>query len=320
MSIVITGASGFVGINLINRLSEKGYDIVALDIDVNNKKIGNVQWAYCDVTNKDNIEKFLNKDVEIVYHFAGVVGVKNYLKNPLDVINVNFESTRHIADLARKYDYGIVFASTSEIYGKNSKIPWSEDDDRVLGSTKKERWIYSSAKALSEHLLFSESDIYGFRNIIVRFFNLYGEYQKPINVVPRMITSLILNKKITIYDNGLQTRCFTYVGDAINAILKLVNSPNIKNDVFNIGSNEETSIKKLAEIIVKILNKSDTDIEYINTSNYLGEGYEDIPRRVPDVSKIYNAIGWKAETKLEDGLNKTIDWYKKNKNWFEKYY
>lgn len=320
MTVVVTGASGFVGINLINNLSNDGYEVKALDnIPIYNEK-GKVKWSKCDVTKKEEILSFLDKDVETVYHLAGIVGVKNYLSNPLSVIDVNFESTRYIVESAIKFGFTTVFASTSEIYGKNPSVPWSEDDDRVLGSTNKSRWIYSTSKALSEHLLFAEAETHGIRNIIVRFFNLYGRYQKPINVIPKMITSLILNKKLTVYDFGSQTRCFTYIDDAIDAILKLVKANYITNDSFNIGSNVETNINELANDIIDLFNDKTLEIEHIDTSKTLGENYEDIGRRVPDVSKIYEKVRWKSTTELTSGLRNTIQWYKSNIEWWKPYH
>ena len=320
MTVLVTGATGFVGINLINKLSEDGYDVIALDLSAKNEKINNVQWNHCDVTNEKELVSFLNQDIEMVYHLAGVVGVKKYLENPLGVIDVNFESTRYIAENAKKFDYGILYASTSEIYGKNPLIPWSEDDDRVLGSTRKDRWVYSTSKALSEHLLFAESEIYGIRNINVRYFNLYGAYQKPVNVIPNMITSLIMNKTLIIYDQGTQTRCFTYIDDAIEATQKLVNTPSIKSDAFNIGSDRETNISDLAQLIVDMFPDKDLVVEHLDTSKSMGEAYEDIPRRVPNVSKIMKAVNWKAYTKLEPGLDKTIKWYFDNEDWWKPMY
>ena len=321
MTVVVTGAAGFVGLNLIKSLTDEGNEVTALDFaPYNELKLPGVVWKRCDVTDREDIQQNLNKDVDTVYHLAGVVGVKNYLKNPMSVINVNFESTRYIVEAAKKYNYTTLFASTSEIFGKNPSIPWKEDDDRVLGSTRRARWVYSTSKALSEHLLFAESQNYGIRNIIVRFFNLYGAFQKPVNVVPRMIPSLILGKKLTIYDNGLQTRCFTYIDDAVQALLGLVSKPSIRNDVFNIGSGVETSINELAGEILEIMGKGHSNLEHLDTMSNMGENYEDIDRRVPDVSKIYETIGWKITTPLKEGLEKTIEWYNKNNPWWKPYF
>ncbi len=321
MTVIITGAAGFVGLNLIKKISQEGQEVTALDFaPANDFEAPGLKWERCDVTNREELLKHINKDVDTVYHLAGVVGVKNYLKNPMSVINVNFESTRYIVEAAKKYNFTTLFASTSEIFGKNPLIPWKEDDDRVLGTTKKARWVYSTSKALSEHLLFAEAENYGIRNIIVRFFNLYGPYQKPINVVPKMITSLIMGKKLPVYDNGLQTRCFTYIDDAIKAVVNLIKDKNIQNDAFNIGSNVETKIIELAGLILNEMGRSNEQIDFLETFSTIGQNYEDIGRRVPDVTKIHSSIGWKISTELIEGLKKTIEWYVENKSWWQPYF
>lgn len=319
MSVVVTGAAGFVGLNLCRKLVDQGYDVKALDFAPDHTfKLNHMEWKKCDVTNREDIMQYLDKDVDTVYHLAGVVGVKNYLANPMGVINVNFESTRYIVEAAKKHNFTVVFASTSEIFGKNPKIPWKEEDDRVLGSTKRIRWVYSTSKALSEHLLYAEAQNYGIRNIIVRFFNLYGAYQKPVNVVPNMITSLIRGNKLSIYDGGTQTRCFTYIDDAIDAATQLVGDSSIRNDAFNIGSDVETNIEDLAGQILSLMGKGKESVDNVDTAKSMGNNYEDIGRRVPDVSKIYDTIGWKITTPLSEGLKKTVDWYKSNKTWWNR--
>lgn len=319
MSVVVTGAAGFVGLNLCKQLVEQGHDVKALDFAPDRTfELKHMDWKKCDVTNREDILQYLDKDVDVVYHLAGVVGVKNYLSNPMGVINVNFESTRYIVEAAIKHNFTTLFASTSEIFGKNPKLPWKEDDDRVLGSTKRIRWVYSTSKALSEHLLFAEAQNYGIRNIIVRFFNLYGPLQKPVNVVPNMITSLIRGDPLSIYDGGKQTRCFTYIDDAIDAVTQLVKNSSIRNDAFNIGSDVETHIEDLANGILSMMGKGKEFINIVETSKSMGNNYEDIGRRVPDVSKIYDVIGWKTTTPLSDGLKKTVEWYKNNRTWWDR--
>ena len=319
MTVVVTGAAGFIGRNLVSKLSKEGYEVIAIDKELIEDKTKSVVWHRCDVTKPGKLSKFFDTNVETVYHLAGVVGVRNYLISPRDVINVNFESTKYIVEFAKKFDFKILFTSTSEVYGKNSKIPWSEESDRVLGSTRKMRWIYSTAKSLSEHLIFAESENSGIKSVLVRLFNVYGRYQLPVNVVPRMIASLILTNKLTIYDKGLQTRCFTYVDDAIDAMLELTKR-NINNDVFNIGSDRETSVKELAQIIVDKYGKKNVIIDHVDSAKFLGESFEDIERRVPDVSKIRQKIGWKSTTSLEDGIKETVKWYLENENWWKPRY
>lgn len=316
MTILITGGCGFIGTNLTEHLLREGYDLRVTDFNLRDRMEGNVQYIRGDITDRDFVSSLFTEDTDTVIHLAGIVGVKNYLRNPSAVIDVNFESTRYIVDNARSVDADVVFSSTSEIYGKNPDPPWKEDYDRVLGSTSRSRWVYSSSKALSEHLLLAASETYGMRTVIFRLFNIYGRYQAPVNVVPRMITTLLKGERAQLYDGGSQTRCFTYIDDAVDAIHRLMAEKSIKRDYFNIGSSVEVTIKQLGDEILAEMGLNSDMIQEFDTKSNLGEQYEDIGRRVPDVGKIQEKIGWKAETDRRKGLHKTIEWYRENRGWW----
>lgn len=316
MTVLVTGGSGFIGRNLVELLTADGYDVKVIDNVISDRLDHGVSYVAGDVTDRNFVLSQFSRDVDTVIHLAGIVGVKNYLRNPSLVIDVNFESTRHIIEGARKHDADVMFSSTSEIYGKNPKTPWDEDDDRVLGSTNKARWVYSTSKSLSEHLLLSSSESYGIRTVIFRLFNIYGKFQKPINVVPKMITTLLGGKKAQIFDGGTQTRCFTYIDDAVKAILSLMKDKGIQRDYFNIGSNHESSIGDLTEEILTVMDMDSSMVENVDTAKEIGNQYEDIGRRVPAVAKIKERIGWVATTGLHDGLSSTVEWYRKNMEWW----
>jgi len=316
MSILVTGASGFIGLNLIEKLSTMDYEIKATSRNIPNINLNNVKWYKIDVTKRDEIINLIDKDTEIIFHLAGVAGVEKYISNPVEVIDVNFESTRYIIEASKKSGSKIIYASSAEVYGKNKKVPLNEDDDRILGSTKKQRWIYSTSKALSEHLLFAEMNSKSVDAIIVRLFHPYGKYQKPFWVVPKMIISALQYNKVTVYDEGKQIRCFTYISDIIDALTKLMES-RVKNEYFNISSDRKTSISELANIIANSVNNNNIIIEHIDTKDKFGGSYEDLAGLIPDISKIKSAIKWQASTSLENGIAQTVEWYKNNKEWWQ---
>ncbi len=323
MTILLTGGCGFIGRNLSEALLKDGYDITVICKSIHDQLSGNIKYIQGDILNKNFVYSCFNKDIDTVIHLAGTIGgtavVKNYFNDPSIFIDLNFESTKYIIEGARKNDSTILFSSSEEIYGKSRSLPWKENSDRVYGATDMNRWIFGTSKALSEHLLFSSARLYGIRTIIFRLSNIYGKFQKPSLVIPKMITSLLSTKKLQIYGNGLSMRSFTYIDDAVKAINGLIKDKSIKMDVFNIGSNEETTIKDLAQKIITIIGDSNSTIEYINPQTKLGIQYEDLQRKILDTSKIFKTIGWKATTSLLDGLNETIKWYKSNEEWWRMY-
>ena len=316
--ILITGGAGFIGTNIISKLLKENYKIFVVDnlnfdkknnlfIFRNEKKL---VYLKSDLS-KENFYKNFKIKVDIILHLASGVGVSSYIEDPYKLITSIYDPTIKLLDLSKKLKSHFIFASTSEIYGKNNLTPWREDADRLLGPTNIPRWSYSSVKSTCEHL------IYGFKKrnpnfkfTIIRLFNVYGPYQRSNFIISSFMEKIINNKKINIYDNGKMTRCFTYVGDTINCIIKIFNNKNAYNEVFNIGSNKENNILEVKNIFEKIHNKK-IEYKFIDTKKLYKNKYEDILKRIPNVTKVKKKIGWKATTSLFNGIKKTYNFYKK---------
>ena len=242
---------------------------------------------------------------------AAVVGVEHYVGDPYNVLNVNINGTQNVLKAAFKYNKKVVFASTSEVYGRNPNIPFSEDDDRVLGSTKIDRWCYSTSKATGEHFCFAYHKI-GLPVVVVRYFNVYGPRLDKIDV-GRIITifmgQILRNEPLTVIGNGMQTRCFTYIDDAIKATVAAGLLKEAEGEIFNIGNNKETTIKELAEKMIEV-SRVKNSIRHVTKEEVYGESYEDIQRRVPNTDRMKNILKVDADTSLEDGLRITIEWFK----------
>lgn len=316
--VVVTGGCGFIGSHLVEQLVARGDDVTIFDGTPppawQETAREHAQFIQGDILDRKALDAAITSDVDVVYHLAAVVGVDNYLARPLDVIDVNFTGTRNILDRATDAGAKVVVASTSEVFGKNPAVPWREDDDRVLGATAADRWTYSSSKALSEHLTFAFVRQRGLDATIVRYFNAYGPRQRPGFIVSRSVHRALNDKPVVVYDGGLQTRCFTYIDDAIAGTLLAADSPRSSGEAFNIGSMTETTIGEAADLIVKLAGP-DTELHHVDTSVQLGRSYEDLARRVPDNTKARTVLGWTPETSLEDGLTKTIDWARQSQWW-----
>ncbi|HLC60543.1 MAG TPA: SDR family NAD(P)-dependent oxidoreductase [Candidatus Nanoarchaeia archaeon] len=326
MKCVVTGGCGFLGSRFVRRLLDEGNKVIVFDNlssgQAKNldevKENNNYSFVKGDITNKISLANVLTKDADMVFHLSAIVGVKEYCKDPLKVVDVNVIGTRNVLELSLKNNIKVMFASTSEIFGKNPNTPWAEDGDRVLGSTKIDRWSYSSSKAMCEHMIFAMNKNRGLSSVIVRFFNAYGPAQPPYFVISQSVQKVLKNEQPLLYDSGNQTRCFTFVDDAIDGTMLAVKSKKAEGDVFNIASGKETKIREAVELIIELAGKKGK-IKYKNfdTSKYYGGSYEDIPRRVPDVSKAKKILGWEAKTSLHDGLKKTIEWSSQNKWWLD---
>ncbi|CRK56089.1 dTDP-glucose 4,6-dehydratase [Alloactinosynnema sp. L-07] len=314
--VVVTGGCGFLGSHLVDELVRRGDDVTVFDGGTpppDQTPPASVRYVAGDVRDAAALTEVVKSGVDTVYHMAAVVGVDRYLASPVDVIDINLLGTRNVLDLASKADAKVVVASTSEVFGKNPAVPWREDDDRVLGSTAVDRWCYSSSKALGEHLAFAYARDRGLKTAIVRYFNVYGPRQRPAFVVSRSVHRALNAQPQVVYDNGVQTRCFTYVQDAIDATITAGNSDAAIGECFNVGSSVETTVAEVINLVAELTN---TDaIVPIDTRIHLGARYQDLQRRVPDTNKIRNALGWHCTTDLRDGLAKTIDWARKNPWW-----
>lgn len=318
--IFITGGAGFVGSHLTEKLLNRGNEVTVLDIEPKIPKLlahlenkENFEYIQGNVQEKSKLESLITKDYDKIFHLAAIVGVENYCHSPLKTIDVNFGGTRNIVDIALKNKIKIIFSSTSEVFGKNPEVPWKEDSNRVLGATSVDRWSYSTSKSLCEHLIFAVHKKYDLPVVIVRYFNVYGPRQKTIFVIPAIIEKVLSNEQPIIYDSGRQTRCFTYIEDAVEGTIIASEKKEAVGESFNIGSTIETSISDVAKKILKLANKNKMGLKYIDTED-LYYSYEDLDRRVPDATKAKRILNWEATTSLEQGLSKTYHWYKNNMN------
>lgn len=315
MKILITGGAGFLGSHLTDALLARGDDVTILDI-VGDLKVrhhlGNPRFHYIrdTVLNTEILESLILK-ADLVYHLAAVVGVEHYVADPYEVLNVNINGTQAVLKLAYKYNRKVVFSSTSEVYGRNPRVPFREDDDRVLGSTRIDRWCYSTSKAAAEHFCFAYHRL-GLPVVILRYFNVYGPRLDKIDV-GRVITifmgQVLRGDPVTVIGDGSQTRCFTYIDDAIRATVESGMNDRAVGEILNVGSDVETSLLELAETMIRIAG-SPSKIVFVPQEAVYGESYEDVPRRVPCVKRTQEILGVEAETPLEKGLRQTIDWFK----------
>ena len=315
MKILITGGAGFLGSHLTDALLARGDDVTILDI-VGDLKVrhhlGNPRFHYIrdTVLNTEILESLILK-ADLVYHLAAVVGVEHYVADPYEVLNVNINGTQAVLKLAYKHNRKVVFSSTSEVYGRNPRVPFREDDDRVLGSTRIDRWCYSTSKAAAEHFCFAYHRL-GLPVVVLRYFNVYGPRLDKIDV-GRVITifmgQVLRGDPVTVIGDGSQTRCFTYIDDAIRATVEAGMNDRAVGEIFNVGSDVETSLLELAETMIRIAG-SPSKIVFVPQEAVYGESYEDVPRRVPCVKRTQEILGVEAETPLEKGLRQTIDWFK----------
>jgi len=317
-NIVVTGAAGFIGSNLTRKLLEnKNYRVFGIDLKNKNKnlilrKIKSRKFLYYK-KNFLNIKNFnfLPGKIDIIFHCASIVGVSKYMSETINLIENNFYGSKKAINFALKTNSKIIFFSTSEIYGKNKDIPWKENSDRVLGDPSVLRWSYSSSKSLMEHYFFAHGKEKKLKFSIIRPFNVYGPGQNPIFVVSSTLKKIMNNNKPEIYDGGLQSRCFTFVDDIVKAAIKIAFSNKTNNRAYNVGRNKSYTIKQTLQICKDIL-RSDCKLKKVSTKKRYGKLYEDIHKRIPDVSNLKKDINWVPSTDLKTGLIKTINWIKKN--------
>ncbi|CAN5254200.1 NAD-dependent epimerase/dehydratase family protein [soil metagenome] len=319
-NVVVTGGYGFVGSHLVAALLARGDTVTVFDFAKNTRDTSidfdqhpNFRFVQGDVTDLSALEKAVRPNTDTVFHLASVVGVNKYVEDPLRVVDVSVTGTRNVLELSHRHGARVVFTSTSEVYGKNPDTPWGEDDDRVVGSTRTARWSYSTSKAMAEHMVFGMHDAYGLPVTVVRFFNVYGPRQNPIFVISKSIHRILNGREPLLYDSGDQTRCFTYVDDAVAGTMLAADSDAAIGEVFNIGSMTETTMRDAVDLAIKIA-KVDTvsSTAAFDTAQRYGASYEDIPRRVPDSSKAQRVLGWRLQVDLEEGLRRTIDWARAN--------
>jgi UDP-glucose 4-epimerase len=304
MRVLVTGGAGFIGSHLADALIARGNQVVALDnfstgSTANIKHITrNFEIIDGDIRNTDLINDTI-KDVDLVFHMAAALGVNTILESPLESISTNIAGSEVVLNAAANHKKRILIASTSEIYGKNPKQPLKETDDRVVGSPQKIRWSYSDAKAIEEAMAFSLNQEKGLKVTTARLFNTVGPRQSAHYgmVVPRFVRSALKNEPINVYGDGTQSRVFCHVHDVIEALLALVGTDKTINEVYNVGGTGEITIKELADKVIEE-TKSQSSIEYIPYDKAYAPGFEDMQRRVPDISKIQQEINWAPKKNL----------------------
>ena len=302
MRVLITGGAGFIGSHLADHYVAAGHQVTVLDNFSTGSKTnishleGKITVVDGDIRNIDLIDQ-LTQDTDLVLHMAAALGVNTILESPLESMSTNITGSEVVLHAATKHNKRIIIASTSEIYGKNPKQPLNETDDRVVGAPQKIRWTYSDAKAIEEAMAFALHQEKKLAVTTVRLFNTVGPRQTGHYgmVVPRFVQAALKNEPLTIYGDGTQSRVFCHVDDAVAAIAKMAATDATIGDVYNVGGTGEVTIKQLAEQVLKITG-SKSPITYTAYTDAYPAGFEDIQRRVPDISKVKNAIGW-APTK-----------------------
>ena len=320
MKALITGGAGFIGSHLAERLLEGGNQVSVID-NLSTGSLKNIEaieshrrfkFVEGDVRNAGLMEPLIKK-CEMVFHLAAAVGVKLIAEDPVHTIETNIGGTELVLDIANKFGKKILIASSSEVYGKNEAVPFREDDDIVLGSTSMSRWSYACSKAIDEFLGIAFYRQYGLDVVIGRFFNTVGPRQtgRYGMVVPRFVQNALHNKPLTIYGTGKQTRCFSYVGDLVDAVIDLMDCKRAAGKVFNIGSNEEISIEALADKIIEMTG-SRSKKRFVPIEVAYGRHIEDMMRRVPSLERIQETIDWKPKTTLDETLRLIIESEKQN--------
>jgi UDP-glucose 4-epimerase len=298
MRVFITGGAGFIGSHLADHYVNAGHQVTLLDNFSTGSKAniahltGAVTTVEGDIRNVELIDG-LTKDADLVLHMAAALGVNTILESPLESMSTNITGSEVVLHAAAKYNKRIIIASTSEIYGKNPKQPLTETDDRVVGAPQKIRWTYSDAKAIEEAMAFALHQEKKLPVTTVRLFNTVGPRQtgRYGMVVPRFVHAALKNEALTIYGDGNQSRVFCHVDDAVQAIATIAHTDSTIGDVYNVGGTGEVTIKQLAEKVIAITG-SQSKTTYTAYSDAYPAGFEDIQRRVPDISKINAAIGW----------------------------
>ena len=314
MRVLITGGAGFVGSHLSEALLAAGHHVHIVD-DLSTGSIDNVahlkshpHFGYTiDTVFNESLTAELVDHADVVFHLAAAVGVKLIVERPVHTIECNVHGTEVVLKNANKKKKLVLIASTSEVYGKSAKVPFSEDDDLVLGPTSKHRWAYACSKMIDEFLALAYWKERKLPVIVVRLFNTVGPRQTGQYgmVVPNFVRQAMTNVPITVFGDGTQSRSFTYVGDVVRAMVALINEPRAIGQVFNIGNGNEITIRDLA-LRIKQMTGSTSEIVTIPYDQAYEAGFEDMPRRVPDISKIRALVGYEPTVELDEILTRIV--------------
>jgi UDP-glucose 4-epimerase len=319
---LITGGAGFIGGHLSEALLDKGYDVTIID-NLSTGRFENIEhltshphfhFAIETITNTAVMDRLVS-ECDIIFHLAAAVGVDLIVSQPIHVIETNIGGSEIVLQTARRYRRKVMLASTSEVYGKSDKAPFTESDDSVLGPTIKNRWSYAATKAVDEFLALAYHKEVGLPVVVFRLFNTVGPRQSGRYgmVIPRFVRSALLGEPIRVFGDGKQTRCFGNVSDSVRAIIALSECDAALGQVFNVGTQEEVTVLQLAER-VKARTGSQSDIVLVPYNEAYEEGFEDMRRRIPDTSKIRRTVGWQPEKTLDQTLDEVIAYFRARDN------
>jgi len=319
MRSLITGGAGFIGSHLAEELLKRKDEVSIID-NLSTGKLENVEHLnsnpkfhlVVDSVLNESLMRELIEKCDMVYHLAAAVGVRLIIEKPVETIETNILGTEVVLKLANHYKKKVLITSTSEVYGKSTKVPFKEGDDRIYGPTTKSRWSYASSKAVDEFLALAYFQGKKLPTVIARLFNTIGPRQtgRYGMVVPTMVQQALLGHPITVHSDGKQTRSFTYVSDVVETLIRLANHPEAVGQVFNVGSGEEITINALALLIKEMTNSKSKTI-HVPYSQAYEKGFEDMRQRVPDIGKIEKLIGFKPKVRLQEALQKVIEYYRR---------
>jgi UDP-glucose 4-epimerase len=316
MRALVTGGAGYIGSHLVDRLVRLDHEVTVLDdLSTGNEANlaemrGGIRFVHGSILDEAVVRRLVD-EADLVFHLAAAVGVGNIVARPLSSLVTNTRGAEYVIEACVAHSKKLLLASTSEIYGKTAKMPMSEDDDRVLGSTTVARWGYSTAKAIDEHLALAHAE-HGLRVSIVRYFNSYGPRLDPRgygSVVANMMRQALNGEPLTVHGDGTQTRCFTYIDDTVEGTLRAALDARAEGRVFNIGNDHETTINDLAAMIIDV-SGSQSSVRHVSYEERYGKGFEDTERRVPDVRRAHDVLGFRAGVTLRDGLERTLRWWR----------
>lgn len=317
MRYLITGGAGFIGSHLADRLVARGDSVLLMD-DLSTGSLANVEHLLGD--DGSPLVRFIEgsvldyplvaslvEEVDVVAHLAATVGVELVVRRPLETLLNNVRGTEIVLEVAAKHGAKVLVTSTSEVYGKNAAGALHEDSDRILGSLFKARWVYATSKEVDEILAFEYARARGLPTVVARLFNCVGPRQtgRYGMVVPRFVRQALRGEELTVFGDGTQSRCFCHVTDTVEALIRLLDSDAAIGDVFNVGSQHEISIRALANLIIEMTNSSST-VTYVPYTEAYEPGFEDMERRLPDISKIERVTGWTPTRDLDDILDDVI--------------
>ena len=315
MRALVTGGAGFIGSHLAERLLASGHEVVVVD-DLSTGSIDNLRgiesspefdFVHDNVRNSETMHPLIEK-CDIIFHLAAAVGVQLIVDRPVHTIETNIHGTEVVLEIANKFRKKVLIASSSEVYGKSENIPFHEDDDTVLGSTRFSRWSYACSKAIDEFLALAYYEQYGLPVVVARLFNTVGPRQTGQYgmVIPRFVERAMKNEPVLIYGSGKQRRCFGYVGDVVEGLIGLMNCPDAPGRVYNIGSTEEISIEELADKIIE-MTESKSQKKYISYEEAYGKPFDDMIRRMPCLDRIRETVGYEPKTTLDRILQSVIE-------------